>query len=560
VGAAMSEQLLQPVGGEDPKIGMLLQEKYKIVRKLGEGGMGAVYEGEHVLIKRRVAIKCLHPQFAQNPEIVARFHREALAATSIGHENIIEVTDMGRFDDGTVFMVLEFLEGRDWSHDIDQHGAQSVDKVITIVNQICDALQAAHAKGIIHRDLKPENVFLITRGGNPNFVKVLDFGISKFKDNAGGGKAMTQTGATLGTPYYMAPEQAQGKKDIDHRADIYSLGVMVFQALTGQYPFDDDSYPMLVLKICTEQPPSLRLYRPDLPVEIEHVVNRLLAKQPADRFPDCASVKAALAPFAHLEDDPVVADAPSTANAPSSVLTAQQPVAETPAPTPTPTPTPMAVSDIRPPTSKAPLIAGVAALILVGGGLGVAAATGAFGGEAPEPEPVAQPTTPPPIDEVPVTGETFSVTVVTEPPGATLHLDGQPVSNPYQGRFESREHAYVLLATKDGYEDEQLLFRPSESGEVTLTLEVSGEAAPDEETPSRMRPSRTMRPVAMTETTMTETPMTAMAVTMESVAATPPVMEAAMTEPPPRMDPPPAPMMDGLLIIDLNMRQARRSE
>ena len=210
----MEEGLLQPTEQADPLVGMVLQDRYRIVRKLGEGGMGAVYEGEHILIKRRVAIKCLHSQFAQNPEIVARFHREALAATSIGHQNIIEVTDMGRFDDGSVFMVLEFLNGRDWSHDIDNQGAQPVGKVIEIITQVCEALTAAHAKGIIHRDLKPENVFLINRHGTNNFVKVLDFGISKFKDASGGpGKAMTQTGATLGTPYYMAPEQAQGKKD-----------------------------------------------------------------------------------------------------------------------------------------------------------------------------------------------------------------------------------------------------------------------------------------------------------------------------------------------------------
>ena len=178
----MENQAAQPNAPQDPKIGMVLQERYRILRKLGDGGMGAVYEGEHVLIKRRVAIKVLHAQFAQNPEIVARFQREAEAATSIGHPNIIEVTDMGRFPDGTAYMVLEFLEGRDWSHDIESHGPQPVGKVIHILTQVCDALTAAHAKGIVHRDLKPENIFLIERRGDPDFVKVLDFGISKIAD------------------------------------------------------------------------------------------------------------------------------------------------------------------------------------------------------------------------------------------------------------------------------------------------------------------------------------------------------------------------------------------
>ena len=321
--------LLEPAEGPDPRIGLVLQERYRIVRKLGEGGMGAVYEGEHVLIKRRVAIKCLHAQFAQNPEIVARFHREALAATSIGHQNIIEVTDMGRFDDGSVFMVLEFLLGRDWSDDIDAHGAQPLGKVVHIIAQICDALDAAHAKGIIHRDLKPENIYLIERGGDPDFAKVLDFGISKFKDTAGGeGKGMTQTGTTLGTPYYMAPEQAQGRKDIDHRADIYSLGVMMFQALTGQYPFDDDSYPMLILKICTEPAPSLRLFRPDLPEALDGIVARLLAKNADDRYPDCGTLKAALLPYRDVHDAPIVdASAPSTSEMSASMLSGARPSA-----------------------------------------------------------------------------------------------------------------------------------------------------------------------------------------------------------------------------------------
>ena len=229
----------QRASPQDPRIGMVLQDRYRIVRKLGDGGMGSVYEGEHVLIKRRVAIKVLHSQFAQNPEIVARFQREAEAATSIGHPNIIEVTDMGRFPDGTAYMVLEFLDGRDWSKDIEREGPQPVGKVIHILTQVCDALTAAHAKGIVHRDLKPENIYLIERNGDTCFAKVLDFGISKIADGQAENRSLTQTGTALGTPYYMAPEQCQGKKDIDPRADINSLGVILYQALTAQYPYDD---------------------------------------------------------------------------------------------------------------------------------------------------------------------------------------------------------------------------------------------------------------------------------------------------------------------------------
>nr|MDQ3037972.1 serine/threonine protein kinase [Myxococcota bacterium] len=317
----MTPDTLLGEGGADPRIGMVLQDRYKIVRKLGEGGMGAVYEGEHVLIKRRVAIKCLHAHYANSPEIVARFHREALAATSIRHPNIVEVTDMGRFPDGAFFMVLEFLDGRDWAADLARGGAQSLAKVVHIMTQVCDALAAAHEKGIVHRDLKPENVFLSQRGDDPDFAKVLDFGISKMQDSPGDpeaqakSKGLTRTGMAMGTPYYMAPEQAQGKKDIDHRADIYALGVILFQSLSAQYPFDDESYPMLVVKICTQEAPPIARWRPDLPEPVQTLIARMLAKMPADRPSSCAEVKAALAPYRSHEQAPMIpSDAGSTAN------------------------------------------------------------------------------------------------------------------------------------------------------------------------------------------------------------------------------------------------------
>jgi serine/threonine-protein kinase len=575
----MTDGLLQPAAGPDPKIGMVLQDRYRIVRKLGEGGMGAVYEGEHVLIKRRVAIKCLHGQFATNPEIVARFHREALAATSIGHQNIIEVTDMGRFPDGSVFMVLEFLEGRDWSKDIDEQGPQPLGKVVKITSQICDALTAAHAKGIVHRDLKPENVFLIARGHDPDFVKVLDFGISKFRDsNSGPGKAMTQTGTTLGTPYYMAPEQAQGKKDIDHRADIYSLGVMTFQALTGQYPFDDESYPMLVLKICTEPPPPLRLYRPDLPKELEDLVMRMLAKDPAQRFADCAAVKAALAPFASMNDAPVVAaDAPSTANRPPSMLGGQaigHGATQTPdslpaapalkATTPSQMPvaqvpiaqTPVAAhaeSVIRPPTtSRTPLlVGGVLVLALLGGGAAIV--LGGGGEETPVVQPTAvatltpspdptppdpTPTEPTPMLE-PTSAETLvAITIRTEPADAELYLDGDRIPNPFEGRLPQTTEPRRLEARKEGFRSlvQELVLRY----EQTVTLRMERGRGTDD----RRRSTQTTVAAVMTTEMQAEVAPT-MEPAMVEVAVTP------MEEPPPAMDPEPVVTMDPPRMTDL---------
>ncbi len=469
----------------DPKIGMTLQGRYQILRKLGDGGMGAVYEGVHTVIKRRVAIKVLHPQFAQNPEIVARFHREAEAATSIGHPNIVEVTDMGSFEDGSAYMVLEFLDGRDWAHDIDTEGPQPLGKVAQILTQCCDALEAAHAKGIVHRDLKPENIFLIARSGNPNFVKVVDFGISKIMDGADGpGHSLTQTGTALGTPYYMAPEQCQGKKDIDHRADIYSLGVIFFQSLTAQYPFDDESYPMLVLKICTEQPPLLSTFRPDLPPQMQGILHRMLAKNRENRFANVGELRAALAPYLGHNVAPVVAtNAPSTASHGPSVL--HGPPISTPVSSPTGTaylpsspgtapggtPYPLEV----PSSSNKGLILAVVAMlgliVVFGGVLGTYFAlsggaadepTSEVGTRSPTPapadppdvevaEPAADPAPTPSEPSVAQAPEEVVRVTITAPEGVTIRIDDEPYGNSFIGDLTPREHR--IVATGDGFED-----------------------------------------------------------------------------------------------------------
>ncbi len=289
----------------DPKLGQLLLGRYRIVRKLGEGGMGAVYEGKHELIGKRLAIKCLHPQYMSNKEVVERFHREAHAATAVGNEHIIEVSDVGAFDDGSPFIVMEFLDGVEFGRLIEQEGSLPVARLVHIVTQLCGALSAAHARGIVHRDMKPENVYLIRRGNDPDFVKVLDFGISKMKEHSEAiGGSLTKTGMALGTPYYMPPEQAQGVRDLDHRADVYAVGVILYQGLTGRLPFDADSYPALMVKILTEQAAPPTVFRGDVPSELEQIVMMAMAKDRAKRFQTMDELAAALAPFANLNGKP----------------------------------------------------------------------------------------------------------------------------------------------------------------------------------------------------------------------------------------------------------------
>jgi serine/threonine-protein kinase len=304
----------QTQSNHDPKLGLLLLGRYRIVRKLGEGGMGAVYEGHHELIGKRIAIKCLHPQFVSNREVVERFYREANAATAVGNEHIIEVTDLGTFDDGAPFIVMEYLDGIEFAKLIQKEGALSIARLVHIVTQVCSALSAAHARGIVHRDMKPENIYLVRRGDDVDFVKVLDFGISKVREsNDALGAGLTKTGAAMGTPYYMSPEQAQAARDLDHRADIYAVGVIMYEALTGHLPFDADSYPALLLKIMSERPAPLRVFRNDVPDSMEQIVLKAMARDRAERFQTIESLAAALHPFRTMNTLPPGSTVPRSA-------------------------------------------------------------------------------------------------------------------------------------------------------------------------------------------------------------------------------------------------------
>src|SRR5215510_9473158 len=226
---------------DDPLIGKVLSDRYRIVRKIGEGGMGAVYQAEHALIEKKIALKILFQDLTRRPDLIARFLQEAKSASRIGHENVIDISDFGQSPEGIVYIAMELLDGQDLAHLIKAEGTLPWARTRPILIQITKALRAAHEHGIIHRDMKPENVYIIQREGRPDFVKVLDFGIAKSVNNEDGAPRLTQAGMIFGTPEYMSPEQAQGQMP-DHRVDVYAVGCLMYNLLTGEVPFKADSF------------------------------------------------------------------------------------------------------------------------------------------------------------------------------------------------------------------------------------------------------------------------------------------------------------------------------
>ncbi|HEU4612967.1 MAG TPA: serine/threonine-protein kinase, partial [Kofleriaceae bacterium] len=261
-------------------IGSIVDGRYRVVELIGEGGMGKVYLAEHTEIGKRVALKVLHPSYSRMPDLVERFRREARAASKIGHPNIVDVTDSGTTADGSVYFVMEYLEGVELGSVIEREGALDIARALRISGQICRALSAAHREGIIHRDLKPENIFLITRGGEADVVKVLDFGIAKTTEaEAAREHRLTSPGMAMGTPEYMAPEQAAGRP-ADARTDVYSLGAIMYEMVTGVPPYQGDNFMEILTKKATLDPTPPVTIRPDLPQPVSDLVLAAMSRNP----------------------------------------------------------------------------------------------------------------------------------------------------------------------------------------------------------------------------------------------------------------------------------------
>ena len=268
----------------DSLLGQVLAGKYRMDQRLNEGGMGAVYRGTHVLMDKTVAVKVLRPVLAADEKIVARFSREARAASRISHPHALSVTDFGESEDGVVFLVMEYLDGKTLKEIIREDGPMPLPRVVEIIRQVGGALDAAHDQGVVHRDLKSENIMLLNSAG-PDYAKVLDFGIAKIKEPMGTyDPGLTAPDLVIGTPQYMSPEQCSQASEIDARSDLYSLGVIIYEMLVGHVPFTGKSPTAIMMKHMQEEVPSILKERPDLPSGVERVMGKAMAKRPDDRY------------------------------------------------------------------------------------------------------------------------------------------------------------------------------------------------------------------------------------------------------------------------------------
>jgi eukaryotic-like serine/threonine-protein kinase len=298
-------------------IGTVLAGRYRIERLLGSGGMGSVYRAEHVLMRKACAVKVLHREMTQVKEVVARFEREAVAAARIEHPNVAAATDFGQLENGSFYLVLEFIEGKSLGHLIAEQGALPEERALLVTRQIADALAAAHAAGIVHRDLKPDNVMLVTKDGSNDFVKVLDFGIAKVKIEEPGPdhQALTRLNTVMGTPEYMSPEQARGEP-VDHRADLYTAGIILYEMLAATSPFRHDEFVVVLTKKLTEDPPALP---PHVSAATRELVEKLLQRSPDDRPQSAADLVAQVDAILGYSPAPSLAFAPVSGQSPRRV-------------------------------------------------------------------------------------------------------------------------------------------------------------------------------------------------------------------------------------------------
>ncbi len=454
-------------------VGATLSGRYLVTRKVGQGGMGAVYEATHTLIGKRVAVKVLLEKYARREAIVQRLEQEARLASSGQNEHIIDITDFGRTDDGRTFVVMEYLEGESLSECLARETRLPEQRILRIASQAASALAAAHAKGIVHRDVKPENLFLLRRK-DQDFVKVVDFGISKSlraSDEAEELPRLTQTGMVLGTPLYMSPEQARGDDELDARVDIYALGVIMYEAATGQVPFIGNNYLSVISQVLNEEPRSPRELRPELSEEFEAIVLRAMDKDRGARY---ASAGELVADVTALLDDPTRSTERARITGPRK----------------------------KPRRSKSPTkIATWVALVAVVIAAVVTTVVMLFGGsevikehrqrrQIASPPPAATDAGPPVELEAAPSVETMEVAIRTEPPGADVQVDGVDKGpSPVTLKLVVHDHFTDIVASAPGYDDKRITVNTYVNKDKLYTIKLKKTA------PAPARPGPAGKPV-----------------------------------------------------------------
>jgi serine/threonine-protein kinase len=312
---------------EDPLLGTVLAGTYRITGLLGAGAMGRLYEAEHARLDRRFAVKVMHETYSAIDDIVARFEREARALSRIRSEHVLEVVDVLTMPDGRPCIIAEKLEGEDLQDKLDREGALATDEAVALGRQICRGLAAAHAHGVVHRDLKPSNLFLVRRADGRDSLKILDFGVAKV---GGESSDLTRTGAVVGTPAYMAPEQARGSAQLDHRADIYAVGAVLYRMLTGRMPYDANEPTATLIQVLEQEPERLRTLNSAVPEGLEALIQRAMARDARARPQSATELEAELAVFASATETsgpgaaaPYLQRAPDQAKTHARALTAR---------------------------------------------------------------------------------------------------------------------------------------------------------------------------------------------------------------------------------------------
>jgi eukaryotic-like serine/threonine-protein kinase len=436
-------------------VGTTLSGRYLVTRKVGQGGMGAVYEATHTLINKRVAVKVLLEKYAQREAIVARLKQEAQLASSVGNEHIIDITDFGTTEDGRTFVVMEFLDGESLAELLARETKLPEQRILRIVSQAASALAAAHAKGIVHRDIKPENLFLLRRK-DQDFVKVVDFGISKSLRASGEEEEqprLTQTGMVLGTPLYMSPEQARGDDALDARVDVYALGVIMYEAATGRVPFVGNNYLSVISQVLNETPRPPRELRPELSEEFEAIVLRAMAKDRTERY---ASADDLVADINALLEDPTHSTERARITGPRRKLPRKNPA------------------------RYIVWIGGVAVTVAA-----ITVTVKMFMGDPAPPQAAAAPADAapsPPIEAAPVAEvdatvvpelETEEYEIVTIPPNATVVRDGfeLPNTTPTKIKVVKANKQVEIVLRLEGYDEHRATVNPVE--QETRLLKVT---------------------------------------------------------------------------------------